>query len=95
MLSKIDPAWLMMAIATVAVLSYFFGAALDALMRDDSFGSFGNAIIMCGGFFLAILAANSHGYVLHGLHVAVLVGLGGAFLLLTTLALARALVKRL
>src|SRR5262245_5987138 len=95
MLMKIDPAWLMMAVATVAVLSYFFGAALDALMRDDSFGSFGNAVIMCGGFFLTILAANYRGYVMHGLQFAVLVGLAGAFLLLTSLAFIRALVKRL
>ena len=95
MLMKLDPAWLMMAVATVSVLSYFFGAALDALMRDDSFGSFGNAIIMSGGFFLTILAANYRGYVLHGLHFAVLVGLAGAFLLLGSLTFIRALIKRL
>src|SRR5438034_9023983 len=69
MLMKLDPAWLMMAIATVSVLSYFFGAALDALRRDDRFGSFGNAIVMSRGFFLTILAANYRGHVLHGLHL--------------------------
>jgi hypothetical protein len=95
MLMKLDPFWLMMAVATVTVLSYFFGAALNALMRDDSFGSFGNAVIMSGGFFLTILAANHQGYVLRGLHFAVLVGLAGAFLLLTTLTFIRALVRRL
>ena len=95
MLLKLDPAWLMMAIATVTVLSYFFGSALDALMRDESFGSFGNAIILSGGFFLTILAANYRGYRLHELHTGIVVGLAGAFLLLTSLTLIRALVRRL
>jgi hypothetical protein len=95
MLSKLDPAWLMMAIATVGVLSYFFGSALDALMRDDGFGSFGNAIIIAGGFFLAIIAANYQGYNLRQLHLAIMVGLFGAFLTLTSLTLIRALVRRM
>ena len=71
MLWNLDPAWLMMAIATVAVLSYFFGAALHWLMREDGFGSFGNAIIISTGFFLAILVANQQGYNLRDLHLAV------------------------
>jgi hypothetical protein len=95
MLSKLDPAWLMMAIATVGVLSYFFGSALQALMRDDGFGSFGNAIIISGGFFLAIAAANHQGYNLRELHLAIMVGLVGAFLVLTSLTLVRALIRRM
>jgi hypothetical protein len=95
MLLTLDPMWLMLSVSTVAVLCYFFGAAIDALMREDGFGAFGNGLIMSGGFFLAILAANYRGYRLSELHFAVMLGLAGAFLLLTSLALLRALVKRI
>jgi hypothetical protein len=95
MLWNLDASWLMMAVATVAVLSYFFGSGLDALMREDGFGSFGNALIISGGFFASILGANQQGYNLRELHVAVLVGLTGAFVVLAALAAVKALLARL
>ena len=95
MLSKLEPAWLMMAIGTVSVLSYYLGSGLHALMRDDGFGSFGNAIIIAGGFFLAIFAANHQGYNLRELHLAIMVGLVGALLILASLTLVRALIRRM
>ena len=45
MIWNLDAGWLMMAVATVAVLAFFFGSALDALMREDGFGSTGNMLI--------------------------------------------------
>jgi hypothetical protein len=95
MLWKLDSSWLMMAIATVSVLSYFFGSALNWLKREDGFGAFGNAIIIAGRFFVTILAADYRGYNLHELHFAIAIGLTGAFVLLTSLTLARSLVKRM
>ena len=49
-------------------------------MRDDGFGSTGNTLIVCGGFFLAIFGANYQGYNLRELHLAVLAGIAGAFI---------------
>lgn len=95
MLWKLDPAWLMMAIATVSVLSYFFGSALHALRRAEGFGAFGNAIIISLSFFVAILVANEHGYNLRELHLAVVVGLSGAFLVLFSLTLIKELIGRM
>ena len=95
MLWNLDASWLMMAIATVAVLSYFFGSALHWLMREDGFGGFGNAIIICVGFFLMILVANQQGYNLRDIHLAVLVGLSGAFLSLFSLTFFKGLIARL
>jgi hypothetical protein len=95
MLMKLDGFWLMMAVGTVAVLAFFFGSALDALVRDDGFGSSGNAVILTGGFFGAILAANHQGYQLREMHSAVLVGVVGAMALLTLLVLIKALISRL
>lgn len=95
MLWNLDASWLMMAIAVVAVLSYFLGSAIDALMREDGFGSLGNALIISTGFFLGILLANREGYNLREPSVAIMVGLAGAFVCLASLTLAKALAARL
>lgn len=95
MLWNLTFGWLTMAIATVAVLSFFFGSALDALMREDGFGSTGNMLILWAGFFLGILAANYQGYNLKELHFAILTGLAGAFVLMSLFTLAKAGVARL
>jgi hypothetical protein len=95
MLWNLDVSWLMMAVATVAVLSYFFGAALHWLRREDGFGAFGNAIIISGSFFLSIMFANQQGYNLRDLHIAVVVGLFGAFVVLASLTLIRGLIARM
>ena len=50
------------------------------LTREDGFGSTGNTLIVCGGFFLAIFGANYQGYNLGELHLAVLTGIAGAFI---------------
>lgn len=95
MLLKLNSSWLMMAVGTVIVLSFFFGSALNALMREDGFGAFGNSAVISGGFFLTILAANYQGYNLRELHLAIIVGLVGAFVLLTSLTIIKALISRL
>jgi hypothetical protein len=95
MLWNLDAFWLTMAIATVVVLSFFLGAAIDTLTREDGFGATGNMIIIFGGFFLTILAANYQGYSLHELHRAIMVGLVGAFACLASLTLIKAVVARL
>jgi hypothetical protein len=94
MIWNLDTAWLLMAIATVVVLSFFFGAALDYLMRDDGFGSTGNMIIVSVGFFLGIVAVNQQGYDLHELHRAVMVGLAGAFVCLALMTLLKGMIAR-
>ena len=53
MIWNLEPGWLMMAVAAVIVLALFFGAALDAIMREDGFGPIGNMVLFTGGFFLA------------------------------------------
>lgn len=84
MLWNLDASWLMMAIATVAVLSVFLGSAIHSL-TNEGFGTVGNALIICSGFFLAIFLANQQGYNLRELRMAVPVGLGGAFVCLFVL----------
>jgi hypothetical protein len=95
MLWNLDALWLTMAVTMVVIASFFLGSAIDALVREDGFGANGNMVIIAGGFFLAIMAANSQGYNLRELHEAIMVGLGGSFVCLAALTLFKALAARL
>lgn len=95
MIWNLDSGWLMMAVATVAVMAFFFGAALDAIMREDGFGPTGNMVIFTSGFFLAVFIANGQGFNLSDLKLAVAWGLSGAFVAIAVLALLKAAIVRL
>ncbi len=95
MIWNLEWGWLMMTITVVAALSFFFGAALDAIMRDDGFGPTGNTIIFVIGFFGAVYFANVYGINLRDIKMAVAWGLGGAFATVATLAMLKAGLQRL
>jgi hypothetical protein len=94
MIWNLDPGWLMMAVALVAVLAFFFGSALDAIMREDGFGPTGNMVLFTFGFFMAVIIANTWGISLRDLKLAVAWGLGGAFTTVSLLALIKAGIAR-
>lgn len=94
MLWNLDSGWLMMAVAFVAVMAFFFGAALDAIMKEDGFGPTGNMLLFTAGFFGAVIVANSYGISLRDLKLAVAWGLGGAFVFISLLALLKAAAAR-
>ncbi|MDN2566489.1 hypothetical protein N1F89_09660 [Aquibium sp. A9E412] len=95
MLSDLSTSWFLMAVATVAMLSYMFALGLDAIMRRDGFGAFGNAAVITVGFFVTISAVNAYGVRFDDMMEAMLAGLGGAFLSFTVLALLKAAVDRM
>lgn len=95
MLVNLGLGWLLMAVGVVSVIGFIFGNALDAIMRDDGFGPFGNMFLFIAGFFGAILAANHYGINLAEIGRAVTWGMSGAFVLVATLALLKAAVARL
>lgn len=95
MLWKLDPTWLMMAVASVTVMGFFFGSIMDAIMADDGFGPFGNMILITIGFFASIFVANVHGISMGNLTFAMGTGLSGAFLTLAALALVKAGLARM
>jgi hypothetical protein len=94
MLWSLEPGWLMMTVATVSALAFFFGSALDAIMHDDGFGSTGNTVLFTIGFFGSVLIANHYGVNLRDLKAAVGYGLAGAFVLVGGLALLKAGLQR-
>jgi len=79
MLWNLGVEWLFIALAVVGILSFILGLALDSIIGDDGFGGTGNALIMSAGFFLTIFVANSLGYNLREVKLAMIVGLAGAF----------------
>ena len=91
----LDTSWLLMMVASVAVFGFFFGKALDAVMKEDGFGSTGNTLLFTFGFFITVMVANKHGINLRDLKLAVAWGLGGAFALIGALALLKAGLARL
>lgn len=95
MLLGLESSWLMMVVATVAIVAYIFSLGMDALMKSDGFGPIGNAVVIGTGFFLAILSANAYGIRFDGLIPATLTGLAGAFAVFMTMALVKAGLERI
>ncbi|HEV7254192.1 MAG TPA: hypothetical protein VGN97_13995 [Mesorhizobium sp.] len=95
MIWNLDAAWLLMAVAAVMVMAFFFGTALHAVMGEDGFGPNGNMILFTAGFMGAIVVANLYGVSLRDLKLAAATGLGGAFSAIGALALAKAGLTRL
>jgi len=95
MLLDLDTSWIVLAFAVVAILSYIVGVFFDTLIRDDGFGPTGNMVVMTGGFYAAVLGANSRGIRFDSLATGVAAGLVGAFAAITLLALLKAGLSRL
>lgn len=95
MLMKMDTSWLLFAIAAVTMLAYLLSLGLDAVLRDDGYGPFGNALIISGAFFGTIYLANRQGYRFSSLMDAAASGLGGAFVALFVLIIVRAILRRM
>lgn len=95
MIWNLNTNWLLIAIAIVSLIAYVLGYVLDRIMNEDGFGTFGNALIIAGGFFLSIFLANTYGIHLSNINLAISAGLAGAFGLLATLSIAKAVLKRI
>jgi hypothetical protein len=94
MLAKLDTTWFVFAIAAVAMLSYLFSIALNAVLRDAGFGVVANAVIIIIGFFAAVRGGNAYG-MRFDLTSGILAGLAGAFAFLFVLVLLKAAANRL
>lgn len=87
--------WLFMAVATVSILAFMFSLALNAIIGRDGFGPFGTTAIFTGSFFGSIYAINFYGVRLAKVQEAIFAGLTGAFIVLMTLLLLKAVVRRI
>lgn len=87
--------WLFMAVSVVCILSFMFSLGLNAVIGRDGFGPFGTMGIFTVGFFGSIYALNVYGVRLAKLQEAIFAGLAGAFVILLTLLLLKAVVRRI
>ncbi|MBO6717406.1 MAG: hypothetical protein JJ913_05550 [Rhizobiaceae bacterium] len=95
MIWNVDAGWLFMAVATVGGISYMLALLLESSIGREGFGPFGNAALITAGFFLAIYAANHQGIRIGELKHALMIGLGGSFLLLLFVLAVRGVWARL
>jgi hypothetical protein len=95
MLLKIDPFWLIMAITTVGVLSYFVARIIDGVFGRDGFGTLGNMFVLTAGFFGSFIIAEQIRFAIHGLQMATFVGVAGALATFMVLAIAKLAIDRL
>ena len=95
MFLHLDTTWLLFAFAIIAAFGFFFGTALDAIMKESGFGPTGNTLLFIFGFCFAVVVASKHGISLSDLRLAVACGLGGAFAFISVLALVKAGMARL
>lgn len=95
MIWNLDLMWLALALTVVSILAFLLSLALDALMRDEGFGPFGNMTIITTGFFLGIALANAFGVRLRDMQTAAVTGVAGAFICLFVLVALKGLLRRL
>jgi hypothetical protein len=82
MIWDVDAGWLLMAFGAVAAFSFMLALLLEHTMRSEGFGPFGNAALITIGFFLGIAAVNYQGFAIPDLKHALMIGLGGSFVLM-------------
>jgi hypothetical protein len=95
MIWNVDPAWLAMAIAVVAGISYMLALLMEPSIGSNGFGAFGNTVLITAGFFLGIYCANEYGVSIKALKYALLIGLSGSFAILLSMFLLRGLWSRI
>lgn len=94
MIWNLDTQWLILAVASAGIFSFFFGMAMDGIMGKDAFGPIMNSVIICASFFATVYVCNLLGISLRRLEVAVPYGLTGSFVAFVLIAVSKALFKR-
>ena len=94
MLEKLDLTYLGLALIVIGMLSFLVGNAINSILKNDSYGSFGNTAIVASGFLITIQYGPRFGLRINGLDEAIYAGLGGAFALLFLLSFAKMVSNR-
>jgi hypothetical protein len=81
-------------ITIVLIFGFFLGHAMDGVLGDEGFGSYGNMFWIITGFVGGIYAMHSYGMSLKDMRFTVGAGLAGAFTLLASLVLGKYILHR-
>jgi hypothetical protein len=93
-LMKLSGFWLGMAVVCVGVCSYFIALTIDGVFGKDGFGTIGNMVVLSLGFFGGIVAYERAGYYLSNMQFSTFVGIAGALLTFTFLALFKVVIDK-
>jgi uncharacterized membrane protein YeaQ/YmgE (transglycosylase-associated protein family) len=80
---------------SVILGSFFLGNAMDGVLGDDGFGTFGNMIVVGAGFFVGLWVGKHYGYSVSTFKIGVVAGLVGSFVCLLVLSILKAILNRL
>lgn len=95
MLGKLDMTFLMMAVASIGMLSFFIGNAVHHLVKDDAYGVIGNTGIIFAGFVATIEYGNRIGLKFRDLDDLFFYGLAGSCVILIVLSMFKMASNRL
>ncbi|MCV0394407.1 MAG: hypothetical protein K5872_15790 [Rhizobiaceae bacterium] len=94
MITHLAGGWLLMVIATIAILSFLLGLIVDAIAEEDAFGPIGNSMVIMAGFHLGVFSAREYSSLFDRIEAAAIAGLFGALIALCTLSLMKAGLQR-
>lgn len=86
---------LIFVLTIILIFGFFLGHAMDGVLGDEGFGSYGNMFIIIIGFTAGIYVMHYLGMSLRDMRFAVGGGLAGAFALLASMVLGKNILHRL
>lgn len=90
----LDTDAMIFVVTLILIFGFFLGHAMDGVLGDEGFGSYGNMIWIITGFVGGILVMNYFGISLKDVRFTVGGGLAGAFTLLASLVLGKYVLHR-
>lgn len=88
-MSLLDTDTLIFVVTLVLIFGFFLGHAMDGVLGNEGFGSYGNMTWIIAGFAGGIFVMHYFGMSLKDMRFTVGGGLAGAFSLLATLVLGK------
>jgi hypothetical protein len=95
MLSKLSFFWLLMAVTTVGIISYFISLMIDGVFGKDGFGTLGNMFVLTAGFFIGLIVWEAMGYRIRGLQMGTFIGVGSSLATFTVLAFLKLILDKI
>ncbi|WP_157018804.1 hypothetical protein [Mesorhizobium xinjiangense] len=95
MIANLGVFWLIMAMGTVAILSFILSLALDAIIGQDGVGGVGGMILMTGGFFGGLYGLNHFGMRFRDIQDGAVAGMACALAAFAVILLGKAVVRRI
>ncbi len=95
MIANVGAFWLIMAVGTVAILSFILSLTLDAIIGQDGLGGMGGMLLMTGGFFGGLYGLNHFGMRFTNIQDGAVAGMVCALAAFAVVLVGKAVVRRI